>query len=97
MSRIWTQVSDKRWVSDDNAVVKIDLSAQCMHSRPWRPNYRGWIAYGPGPEEFNYLKFFSKRGHSVPRKFKFAEKAMLAVDKEFPRISKDEVDGEKNG
>lgn len=80
----WRKISEYRWERHDNAVVKIDTSTELSTSSPWLPNYRGWIAYGPGPEEHNYLGF--KRRNSpllIPRKFKTAESAMGAVDREY--------------
>ena len=79
----WRKISEYRWERHDNAVVKMDTSTELNTSRPWLPNYRGWIAFGPGSEEHNYLGF--KRRNSpllIPRKFKTAEATMSAVDRE---------------
>lgn len=85
MSRQWKQTRPDRWDSNDGCVVKIDHTVECSTSRPWRPHYRGWIAYGPGADEHNYLGF-SKRNSmaNIPRKFKTPESGMKAVDKEWP-------------
>lgn len=81
----WKQVHRQRWERDDGAVVKIDETVQCNTSRPWLPNYRGWKAWGPGPEQSNYLGFCRRNSRlNIPRKFKTAEAAMAAVDKEYP-------------
>lgn len=81
----WSQVNDERWERGDGAVVKIDHTTEANSSRPWLLNYRGWMAFGPGDSQHNYLGF--KRRNSmfnIPRKFKTAESAMISVDAEFP-------------
>lgn len=85
----WVKVHDERYFRPDNAVVKYDRST--VSSRSYLAGHRGWIAYGPGDDETNYLGFFPPRprrgGFSkcrVPRKFKTPEGAMRAVDREFP-------------
>jgi len=73
-----------RWDRSDGCCVKIDHSVECNSSRPWLPNYRGWKAFG-NRGEFDALCF--RRCNTrmqIPRKFKSAEAAMLAVDTEFP-------------
>lgn len=79
----WTQKSDSRWERADGAVVR-DVGASSPESKPWLPGHRGWMAFGPGPDEHNYLSMpFGKRFRG-PRKWKTAEAAMRAVDREFP-------------
>lgn len=69
----------------DNAVVKIDEIAETLTAKPWLPNYRGWIAYGPGDDNHNCLCFKRRNSRfSIPRKFKTAKAAMEAVDRDFP-------------
>lgn len=81
----WTQINDERWERGDGAVVKIDHTTEANSARPWLPNYRGWIAFGPGDNQYNYLGFKRKNSDfNIPRKFKAAENAMLSVDREFP-------------
>lgn len=87
MGRKWTKTRDGRWDSDDNAVVKYDHTVECNTAKPWLPNHRGFIAYGPGPSETNYLGFRRKNSRgTIPRKFKTAEAAMKAIDKHFPKL-----------
>jgi hypothetical protein len=82
---MWKEVNARRWVRSDNAVVIIDESVACSTSRPWLPNYRGWMAFGPGDEEHNYLGFMRKRSlFRIPKKFKTAAAAMRAVDLAYP-------------
>lgn len=85
MKREWKEIHHRRWQSTDGAVVKIDEATECNTSRPWLPNYRGWKAYGPGPDQGNYLGFNRRNsGFRVARKFKTAQAAMAAVDEEYP-------------
>ncbi len=81
----WSQTKQDRWERVDNAVVKIDHTTECNTSRPWLKHYRGWIAYGPGTDEHNYLGFKRKNSRlKIPRKFKTAFSAICAVNKEYP-------------
>lgn len=83
--RYWHRKHMHRWERDDGCVVKIDRTTECFTGRPWLPNYRGWMAYGPGDDEHNYLGFTRKRSpFIIPRKFKTPEAAMAAVDREYP-------------
>lgn len=83
--RKWTQLGRRTWRSDDNAVVKIDSTTECSTSRPWLPNYRGWMAFVPGDSEFEKLTFERRNSRfKVVRKFKTAQAAMAAIDKEYP-------------
>lgn len=85
MTRVWHERNARRWESDDGAVVKIDDVAETCTARPWLPHYRGWVAYGPGPEQHNYLGFFRRNSRlNIPRKFKTAAAAMQAVDGAWP-------------
>lgn len=82
----WKKVKEFRWERGDGCVVKIDTSAACSTSRPWLPHYRGWMAFGPGTQEHNYLGYYRKdSAMHIPRKFKTAEMAMRAVDRQHPR------------
>lgn len=84
VKRNWKKIHDHRWESDDGCVVKIDETVQCNTSRPWLPNYRGWMAYGPGKSNFNYL--WHRRGNTrfkIITKFKTPEKAMEAIDRHY--------------
>lgn len=82
---MWKKIHDKRWERDDNAVVKYDHTTECNTSRPWLKGHRGYIAYGPGEEEHNYLGHRRKDSRFyIPRKFKTPEAAMKVVDKEYP-------------
>lgn len=89
--RPWVKVGAQRYQRPDNAVVRYDHSVECSTSRPWLDGHRGWMAFGPGEVDGNYLACSfrrSRRGRvsrmSTPRKFKTAEAAMAAVDREFP-------------
>lgn len=84
MNRKWTKTREDRWDADDGCVAKIDHTVECNTSRPWLLNYRGWMGYGPGPYQFNALVFKRRNSRSIVRKFKTAEAAMRAVDKEYP-------------
>lgn len=46
-----------------------------------------WVAFEPDPSE-NYLIRYSKRGMGWPRRWKSAEAAMRAVDKEYPEYAR---------
>jgi hypothetical protein len=84
-----------RFDRPDGAAVRYDYQAACHTSNCSLPNHLGWIAFGPGKDNHNYL---AKRRRAldrgvlgtqrskarVPRKFKTATAAMAAVDKEFP-------------
>lgn len=81
----WQQKHHRRWERSDGAVVKYDTFVECNTAKPWLPNHRGYIAYGPGPEETNYLGY--KRKNSpflIPCKFKTAANAMMAIEKAYP-------------
>lgn len=91
----WRQISDERWERLDGAVVKYDHTVASNTARPWLPNHRGFMAYGPGPEEFNALCFTRRNSpFHVRRKFKTARAAMAAVDQAFPPQA---VDSEHDG
>lgn len=87
----WVHAHDERWVRCDNAVVRYDHAVECCTSKPWLPGHRGWMAFSPGEGDNGLLGYFPRRwkrggfsGMMVPRKFKSAEAAMRAVDREFP-------------
>jgi hypothetical protein len=83
----WREIHYRRWERDDGAVVRYDTAAECSTAKPWKKGHRGWLAYGPGVDEFNYLKY--KRRNSsltLPVKFKTASSAMKAIDTRFPEI-----------
>lgn len=82
--RMWKQVHGRRWISDDGAVVCIDETREGWN-KVWSPNYRGYIAFGPGEENHNYLSFRRKNSvFVIPKKFKTPQAAMAAVDHEYP-------------
>lgn len=75
----WSEVqgASTRWLlwrRDDGAIVKYAMGPRTME----------WIAYEPDPSE-DYLIRRSKRGMGWPRRWKSAEAAMRAVDKEYPQ------------
>jgi len=85
MTRTWHERNPRRWESDDGAVVKIDAVAETRTARPWLPHYRGWVAYGPGPDQHNYIGFIRRNSRmKIPSKFKTASAAMKAVDNVWP-------------
>lgn len=85
LSAYWKQVGHQKYRRGDNAVVVYDETTTCNTAKPWLPNHRGWMAYGPGKDEHNYLGFYRKNGRfKIPRKFKTERAAMMAVEKEFP-------------
>lgn len=89
----WVSEPDNKgtflWRRPDNAVVKYDWSVACLTAKPWLKNHRGWMAFGPGKDDNNYLKWRNKRGFGIPRKFKTPENAMKALEKVYPfRIKK---------
>ncbi len=61
-------------------MVKYDEAAATNTSRPWLPGHRGWMAFAPGDDEHNFLRWRNRRGVGIPRKFKTPEAAMAAVD-----------------
>jgi hypothetical protein len=81
----------RRCVRSDGAVVKWDDSSP--HPNPAQPTARMWTAFEPDPSQ-KYLAMHRGRtrkaqdGHmfkpGFPRRWKTAEAAMRAVDKEFP-------------
>ena len=83
----WHRKHDRCWERDDGALVMIDAATECCTARPWLPNYRGWIAYGPRDNDGwrDYL-WFTRKGSllHIPRKFKTPEAAMAAVDHAYP-------------
>lgn len=78
----WREESPTRWVRTDGAVVC--YNDRTPNLRPWKADHRGWVAFGPGPDKFNYLKMRSKRGLAWPKRFKTAASAMKAVDAAHP-------------
>jgi hypothetical protein len=84
MERSWREVHAERWESSDGAVVKYDRSTMLSTAKPWLPNHRGWMAFGPGQEQFNYLGYWTKRRFKIPRKFKTPAAGMGAVNREYP-------------
>lgn len=84
----WARVEDRRgkprFERQDGAVVCYDHSTACNTARPWLPNHRGYMGFGPGTDQHNYLAQRSRRGLSWPKKFKTPEAAIAAVDKEWP-------------
>lgn len=85
--RKWKQTSRGRWESDDGAVVRIDHTTECSTSCPWLPNYRGWMAFKPGPMDVVGTQLVFARRNTwmkVTRKWKTAEAAMAVVDEEYP-------------
>lgn len=83
----WTRKGLSRWVRFDNAVVQYDRSTECNTSKPWLPGHRGYKAFGPGDDEYNYLSYRARgrRGTRVALKFKTPVAAMKAVDRAFPQ------------
>jgi hypothetical protein len=77
---VWREKNWRRWERSDGAVVQWDQRSP--HVRPWLPAARMWTAWEPDPSD-NYLKMTNGR-LSWPRRFKTAQAAMRAVDKEFP-------------
>ena len=82
----WLQANGGRWHRSDGCCVRIDLSVVCNTSRPWLPNYRGWIAFG-NRDDHDYLGYKRKGGRRgfIPVKFKTAQAAMAAVDHVVPK------------
>jgi hypothetical protein len=80
-----------RWTRIDGAVVKYDESSPWPN--PAQPSARMWTAWEPDPSEraLSMCRGCWRRaqdGHrfklSFPRRWKTAETAMRAVDKEYP-------------
>ena len=87
----WRQVSDIAWERSDSALVKFDQATAGSTTRPWLPQRRGWMAFVPGASFSRYLGYHSGRRRVrrpslgwVPRKFKTAQSAMRALDREHP-------------
>jgi hypothetical protein len=87
----WTQVSWLRWRRSDGAVVRWD--DRSPHPNPINPTAKMWTAWEPEPSSA-YLVM--RRGRlrraqdgklykpGFARRWRTAEAAMKAVDKEFP-------------
>lgn len=65
--------SGLRFTREDGAVVKYHMG----------PPHMPWIAFEPNPSE-DYLGRTNSRGISWPRRWRTAEAAMRAVDREYP-------------
>lgn len=82
----WSQKTPERWVRSDGAVVKYDSSSPWPN--PAKPGARMYTAWEPDPSD---KALSMERGKErlwgrprFPRRWKTAEKAMAAVDREFP-------------
>ena len=78
---MWRKGLHDKWTRSDGAVVRWDQSSP--YPNPANPRSRMWIAFGPEPGG-EYLRQTSKHGLEWPRRWKTAEAAMKAVDREFP-------------
>jgi hypothetical protein len=90
---MWTQINKQRWERSDGAVVKYDEAVQCNTACPWLPNHRGFMAYGPGKDQHNYIGFFRKNRNKlwpkrIPTKYKTPQSAMKAVNEKWPLVEK---------
>jgi len=94
MKRSWTYSeynNRPRWTSPDGAVVKWDDSSPYPNSlNPNSRMYTAWVpdseqTQGPCWESADYL-YWTRRDSEFrfPRRWKTAEAAMKAMDKEFP-------------
>lgn len=86
----WAMVNSRRWVRlRDGAVVKWDMSSP--HPNPAMDSARMWTAWHPDPsqEALTMSRGFVRmaNGHAwkprFPRRWKTAEAAMRAVDREY--------------
>jgi hypothetical protein len=87
----WTEDSWRRFHRTDGAVVKWDENSP--YPNPMNPRSRMWTAWEPDPSEKALLM---RRGRlrraqdgqtfrfGFPRRWKTAEAAMAAVDREYP-------------
>lgn len=78
----WTYIHENRCVRRDNAVVMYDTRSP--YPNPGDPNAKMWTAWEPGESNraLSYQHWHSRL--RSPRRFKTAESAMQAVDREFP-------------
>jgi len=75
------QTPRDRWDRPDGAAVI--YSKDWYWANPANPRHRGWTAYAPDDEQpLTFRRRTSKRKHA--RRWKTAEAAMGAVDREFP-------------
>src|SRR3990172_5523784 len=75
------QTPRDRWDRPDGAAVI--YSKDWYWANPANPRHRGWTAYAPDDEQpLTFRRRTSKRKHA--RRWKTAEAAMEAVDREFP-------------
>jgi hypothetical protein len=90
-SKNWQQVGSSRWQRIDGAIVKWDDSSP--YPNPMNPRSRLYTAWEPDPSERALMMHRGRlrkdqKGHlyrfGFPRRWKTAEAAMKAVDKEFP-------------
>ncbi len=87
----WKQTSAFRFERTDGCVVAYGREHWGPETNENSPSHRGWVAFGPGKEETNYLGYYPKRwrrgGRSNMRvsiKFKTAEAAIKALEKQYP-------------
>ncbi len=87
----WKQTGAFRFERHDGAVAIYDRKHWGPETDENSPHHRGWTAFGPGPEQTNYLGYHPRRWRvgkfspvRIPIRFKTAESAMKALDKKFP-------------
>jgi hypothetical protein len=80
----WMQENHRRWVRCDGAVVKYDESSPFPN--PMNPRSRMFTAWEPDPSQ-DFLGQRSRRGIGWPRRWKTAQAAMRAVDRECPIVT----------